>query len=322
MANSVGQYPDSGRADRVIQRRERHRRNQPQRHHRHPAPLAQPGVESVDGLMAHQPVELPAGGPNQCQRDQRTDRAGRHRQRDSEYRPEQQSGGQGERRTRKRQHGHHDVGAQEGQRKPRAHRRRPVPQLHRCRQPDQQRNRDQGDGQHSRQRPIDAWIPDARWRRSWSPAGAACRRFCRWAARSQRCSLRSDGEERVSGRSATAACCPMALPLNWLSLLTLTSRPDRRRSSRCRLSCSVPAAAGHPWQAPDNRTFTLSPSIDTNSIEPPCDSASAPIGPASSSAAIAASSAVSSAASTCQPSGSSSASHSARRTSSPQSRQL
>jgi hypothetical protein len=83
---------------------------------------------------------------------------------------------------------------------------------------------------------------------------------------------------------------------------TVTCCPVRRRSSRRSLSCRVEAAAGHLWQASDIRMVTVWASTQTSSIVPPCDWAGAPIGPASSSAAIAASWAVSSGdASTRQP---------------------
>ena len=55
--------------------------------------------------------------------------------------------------------------------------------------------------------------------------------------------------------------------------MTVMCRLDRSRNSRCSLSCNVLAAAGHPRHAPDNRTFTWSPSskIDALSLAPYLD---------------------------------------------------
>ena len=66
----VRQHPHGGCARGVVEYRERDGRDQPHRHHRRPAALAQPGVEGLDPRMGDKAVEPPAGGADQQQREQ------------------------------------------------------------------------------------------------------------------------------------------------------------------------------------------------------------------------------------------------------------
>ncbi len=63
----VRQHPHSGCAGGVVEYRERDGRDQPHRHHRRPAALAQAGVQRLDPRMGHKAVEPPAGGADQQQ---------------------------------------------------------------------------------------------------------------------------------------------------------------------------------------------------------------------------------------------------------------
>ena len=86
----VRQHPHGGGARGVVEHRERDGRDQPHRHHRRPAALAQPGVEGLDPRMGDEAVEPPAGGADQQQREQCADRAGDDRDGDAEPGAEQE----------------------------------------------------------------------------------------------------------------------------------------------------------------------------------------------------------------------------------------
>ena len=135
----VGHHSHRGCAGGVVDHRERHRRDQSQRQDDRPAALPESRVHRLDGGMFDQPVELPADRAHQPQCDQRAQRAGQHRQGDTQCGAEQQPGGQRERGARKRQHRHHHVRGQERQREPRTDRGRPVAQLQRRRQRNEDR---------------------------------------------------------------------------------------------------------------------------------------------------------------------------------------
>ena len=152
VASMYGSTPHRRRARGVVQHRERHRRDHPQRQHGRPAALraAARRATSTRGV-ADQPAQLPAQRPAPAAARSRalsvlavtaitTPSAGPNSSPAASVKAVRGNG----------KHRDDDVRGEEGQREPRADRGRPVPQLHRGRQRHQKHDCDEDHNRRAR----------------------------------------------------------------------------------------------------------------------------------------------------------------------------